>query len=625
MDRTLAAESHQEPLMSKSSIVIPVILSQLFTACIFEPRCWETATCPIIEDASTTDAGVQGDAIAPTESAAVDAATAGGGASSEASGVTEAGSAAASSALDASTASSASTPSTAPPSSSTTPPTASDAGLGDAASSAADSAAETPVSDVPAITRFLSSETTLPGGGGSVNLSWQVTGADAVTIEPGVGDVTDPESGTIAVEVTETTTFTLTATNAAGDVTATRSVEVTSQGILDWTRQFGTALRDGSYGVTCTLTGDVFITGGTDGVLDDDDHPNAGVYDLFLAGYQPDGTQLWTRQLGTAEADYGYRISANHLDELFVAGSTAGAFVPGAPYAGTPDSALVGFSKTGSILWKEQLGTAGAEGPVAISTDAEGNLYVAGSTNGDFAVPEAIPPSPSPGAVPFVAKYSPSLEQEWIITGTDPGLYVVSATGAGGDTILAEGREGGARVLVTKLSSAGQKVWSQEFSSGTEELVRHVAIDGLGNAFVVGDTYGVLADDFDSNDSGDDLFIVKYSPEGALLWARQFGDDSGATAQGATTDRNGNVYIVGLTEGNLDGNHPDSITDDVVVAKYSPDGEQLWLRQYGTAADERATAVAADAQGYVYVTGYTAGDLFGTNAGEDDAFLFRLR
>jgi Beta-propeller repeat len=612
--------------MSKSSIVIPVIVSQLFTACIFEPRCWETATCPILEDASTTDAGVQGDAIAPTESAAVDAATAGGGASGEASGATEAGSAAASSALDAaSTASSEGTPSTGTTSSSTPTPTAPDAGLGDAASSAADSGTEPPVSDVPAITRFLSSETTLPGGGGSVNLSWQVTGADAVTIEPGVGDVTDPESGTIAVEVTDTTTFTLTATNAAGDVTATRSVEVTNQGILDWTRQFGTALRDGSYGVTCTRTGDVFITGGTDGALDDDDHPNAGTYDLFVAGYQPDGTQLWTRQLGSAEADYGYRIAVNQLQELFVAGSTAGAFIPGAPFAGTPDTALVGLSKTGSVLWKEQLGTAGAEGPVAISTDAAGNLYVAGSTNGDFAVPEAIPPSPSPGAFPFVAKYSPSLEQEWIITGTDPVLYVASATGAGGDTILAEGREGGARVLVTKLSSAGQKLWSQEFSSGIEELVRYVAIDELGNAFVVGDTYGVLADDVVANDSGDDLFIVKYSPEGTRLWARQFGDDSAATAEGAATDITGNVYIVGRTDGNLDGNHPDSITDDVVVAKYSPDGEQLWLRQYGTAADERATGVAADAQGYVYVTGVTAGDLFGTNAGEDDAFLLRLR
>ena len=55
-------------------------------------------------------------------------------------------------------------------------------------------------------------------------LSWSVSGATSVTIEPGIGDVA--LTGTSQVSPTKTTTYTLTATNDAGSVKDTVIVEV---------------------------------------------------------------------------------------------------------------------------------------------------------------------------------------------------------------------------------------------------------------------------------------------------------------------------------------------------------------------------------------------------------------
>jgi hypothetical protein len=86
-------------------------------------------------------------------------------------------------------------------------------------------------SDVPAaptIASFSASPTSLPVGGGSVALTWSVSGATALSVDNAVGSVTPLTSGTISANVTATTPFTLTATNANGMSLATAPVCVAS-------------------------------------------------------------------------------------------------------------------------------------------------------------------------------------------------------------------------------------------------------------------------------------------------------------------------------------------------------------------------------------------------------------
>jgi hypothetical protein len=74
-----------------------------------------------------------------------------------------------------------------------------------------------------AVDAFTATEQTLPAGGGTVKLEWNVTGAQSLKIEPDVGVVTGTS---VSVNVTKSTKFTLTAT-AANGTTLSKDLEIT--------------------------------------------------------------------------------------------------------------------------------------------------------------------------------------------------------------------------------------------------------------------------------------------------------------------------------------------------------------------------------------------------------------
>ena len=76
----------------------------------------------------------------------------------------------------------------------------------------------------PIIFSFNATPTFLPAGGGTATLSWNVSGANEVSISPGIGAVAS--QGSMPVNITENTTFVLTATNAHGTTTASAAVAV---------------------------------------------------------------------------------------------------------------------------------------------------------------------------------------------------------------------------------------------------------------------------------------------------------------------------------------------------------------------------------------------------------------
>ncbi len=109
--------------------------------------------------------------------------------------------------------------------------------------------------------------------------------------------------------------------------------------ILEWTEQLGTGSGDYSYGVSADSLGNVYISGRTDGSLGG---PSAGGADAFLAKYNASGTLKWTEQFGTGSRDYGLRVSADSLDNVYITGDTYGSL--GGPNAGLRDAFVAKFA-----------------------------------------------------------------------------------------------------------------------------------------------------------------------------------------------------------------------------------------------------------------------------------------
>ena len=131
------------------------------------------------------------------------------------------------------------------------------------------------------------------------------------------------------------------------------------------------------------------------------------------------------------------------------------------------------------------------------------------------------------------------------------------------------------------------EAWVQCYGSeaGSQDSAGQVVTDPAGNVIVAGIVAGTPQ-------------IIKYSGAGVPLWTNLY---TGA-ARGVAVDASGNVFVAGYSVG--------SGGDwDYAMIAYSGAGVPLWTKSYGGrgAASDIANAMAVDASGNVFVTGYSYG------------------
>ena len=260
-----------------------------------------------------------------------------------------------------------------------------------------------------------------------------------------------------------------------------------------------------------------------------------------------------------------------------------------------------------------------------VATDSSGNVYVTGGTKG------GLDGNTSAGNTDlFVVKYNSSGTKQWtkqlgssgldsangITIDSSGNVYVTGVTFGGLDWNTSAGAND---LFVVKYNSSGTKQWTKQLGSASSDFANGVATDSSGNVFVVGVTYGGL--DGNSNEDNADLFVVKYNSSGTKQWTKQYGTDRYDEARGVATDSSGNVYVVGGTKGNLNGISNSGRTDAFVIKFNSSDTKQ-WTKKLGTWQNDLANGVATDSSGNFYVTGFTYQDMDGnTSAGNADFFV----
>jgi uncharacterized delta-60 repeat protein len=123
-----------------------------------------------------------------------------------------------------------------------------------------------------------------------------------------------------------------------------------------------------------------------------------------------------------------------------------------------------------------------------------------------------------------------------------------------------------------------------------------IAVDGAGYSYVT----GYCSELFGNND----VVVIKYDLEGDTVWARSYDGTAHSNDEGTgiCVDSYGNVYIVGSTQSS--GRHY-----DVTILKYTPEGSLEWAKLYYSFdgyREDKGLDIAIDAEGYIYVTGYTS-------------------
>lgn len=306
---------------------------------------------------------------------------------------------------------------------------------------------------------------------------------------------------------------------------------------------------------------------------------------------------LFSTVLGGSADDAGYAIAVDRAGNAYVTGAVNSSDFPltkpaQRASAGSTDAFVAKLSRDGQVLYATYLGGSGSDVGYAIAVDAAGYAYIAGDTrSADFPVVNPVQRGLGGSADAFVAKLSPD---------------------------------------------GSQLVYATYFGGAAGERAQGIAVDPVGNAYVVGFTNSAnfpLVNPFHNvydRSAPATGFVMKLNAAGrAIVYSTYLGGKGPAPTIGTAiaVDPGGNAYVTGYTNAPDfpilnpiqpfgGANNPLGGQTDVFVTKLNPDGSGLSYSTFlGGPADDEGRGIAVDAEGHAYVTGHTESLTFPTTPG----------
>ncbi|HEY9405680.1 MAG TPA: Calx-beta domain-containing protein [Pyrinomonadaceae bacterium] len=174
-----------------------------------------------------------------------------------------------------------------------------------------------------------------------------------------------------------------------------------------------------------------------------------------------------------------------------------------------------------------------------------------------------------------------------------------------------------------RLDDAGSALTYSTFLGGNaNDTGNGIAVDGAGNAYVVGETRSVnfhtLGARQPAAGGSDDAFLVKLTPTGALNFATYHGGAGQDYATAVVVDSTGRAHMTGYTASSnfpvtpgafrttVSPSSPFFSSSDAFITRFNATGNSLDYSTYlGGSGDDHGSAIALDAAGAAYVAGRT--------------------
>ena len=343
-------------------------------------------------------------------------------------------------------------------------------------------------------------------------------------------------------------------------------------GALVWSRQIGTNKNEEANSIGNDFQNNIYVVGSTYSGLDGESHQ--GSSDIFIIKYNESGAKRWTKQLGTNKFDYATSVALDVSGNSFITGSTNRGLDSNSNAGDNKSDYFISkYDNSGNKQSTNQFGVTKDDIAYAITIDNTGNIYVSGST-------------------------SNALDNETHVGRKD--------------------------IFVVKYDTSLNRQWTKQIGTSSDDESYGMTSDSLGNIYVVGYTQGSLDNNIRKGTGNDkDIFIIKYDENGNKLWSLQEGTDSEDIAYGVATDSLDNIYIAGKTCSNLNNNILKGVCDYFLI-KYNSSGNVQWYKQGGTLLEDIAKGIDIDSLNNIFITGYTYGSIDGkTNQGGTDYFLIK--
>ncbi len=367
-----------------------------------------------------------------------------------------------------------------------------------------------------------------------------------------------------------------------GDVTGNHGnsdywvVKLAATGTIQWQKTLGGTGDDYARSIQQTSDGGYIVAGYT-GSTNGDVTGNNGNNDYWVVKLSAVGSIEWQKTLGGTQNEYAYSIQQTTDGGYIIAGYTNSNNGDVAGNHGGSDMWIVKLSSTGTIQWQKTLG---------------------GTVN-DFAI---------------------SIQQ------TTDGSYIVAGYTASSDGDVT-GLQGAFDYWVLKLTATGTIEWQKTAGGSSADIAFSIHQTNDGGYIVAGVT---LSNDGDvtgyHGGFGYDSWIVKLSSTGTIQWEKTLGGTNDDITWSIKQIEDGSYIAGGYTfsnDGDVSGNHGGY---DVWVVKLSNTGNILWQKMLGGTGSEYALSIQQTSDGGYITAGSSSlnnGDVT-ENQGSSDYWVVKL-
>jgi len=247
----------------------------------------------------------------------------------------------------------------------------------------------------------------------------------------------------------------------------------------------------------------------------------------------------YVRLFGTTARDYANDSAYDSENNLYVVGSTKGNFET-AQDSSNYDIFLRKLDPNGNTLCQFQYGSNSDDSADNVVIDSQNNIYVFGATYGDF----------------------------------DGHTHI-----------------GNQDIYVMKFNSSCEKQASILIGTTEDDFVSGMSIDSDDNIYISGSTNGLINNQ--PSQGGTDFFITKLNSDLTEIWTTQDGSNGNDWSEDMAIDNNGALYVVGSIDNDIEGETSVRGGEDCLIAKYNTgDGSRIWARSFGSENDSGGTDAA---------------------------------
>ena len=324
--------------------------------------------------------------------------------------------------------------------------------------------------------------------------------------------------------------------------------------------------------------------------------------DAFIAKFNSTGALVWATYYGGSMEDVIFDITVSQNNLVYVSGHTKSNTGIGTANTQQPvfsgntaqgDAFVACFTDAGSLVWGTYYGAlghgSGQSGFRGVAVDNWGNVYATG------------------GFSHVSSANATAL--------TTPGSYQPQTAGA-------------ADMLLVKLNSAGQRIWSTYYGGSNGEAAFGVAADGNGKVYIVGSTRSTdsiaTQGTWQTTCSScvvapvqEDAFIIQFDSAGDRQWGTYFGGEKEDQLYRIECDAYGSLYVVGRTTSFTNIASPGAhqvihqagtvnpVSIEGMIAKFSNTGQRIWSTFYGGEQDDEVKDIALKMPDGFFVVGDT--------------------